>query len=72
MRYAFNTVLNHAENAHCKDLHHIPKHRHADGELCPAEYHLARQAYLVREFLKTNVDVDASADEKPPTKKSDV
>jgi hypothetical protein len=54
MRYAFNTVLNHAESAHCKDLHHIPKHRHADGELCPAEYHLARQAYLIREFFKTN------------------
>jgi len=55
MRYAFNTVLNHAESAHCHELHHSPKHRHEAGEVCPAEYHLARQAFLIREFLKTNV-----------------
>jgi hypothetical protein len=61
MRYAFNTVLSHAENAHCHDLHHAPKHRHEAGEVCPAEYHLARQAYLIREFLKTNVSDQATA-----------
>ena len=56
MRYAFNTVLSHAENAHCHDIHHTPKQRHEAGDVCPAEYHLARQAYLIREFLKTNVE----------------
>ena len=54
MCYAFNTVLNHAESAHCHDLSHPEKHQHKEGELCPAEYHLARQAFLVREFLKAN------------------
>ena len=53
INYAFNTILNHAENAHCNDLHHTTKQQHESGELCPAEYHLAKQAHIVREFLKT-------------------
>ena len=54
MRHAFNTVLNHAESAHCHDLHHPQKRQHDAGQSCPAEHHLARQAFLVREFLKAN------------------
>jgi len=53
LRYAFKVVLQHAENAHCADLHHTAKQRHDRGQLCPAEYNLTKQANLIREFLKT-------------------
>jgi hypothetical protein len=53
LRHAFEVVLQHAENAHCADLHHTAKQRHTSGHLCPAEYNLVKQANLVRKFLKT-------------------
>ena len=54
LRHAFNVVLSEAENARCENLHHAKKHRHESGEMCPVEYHIQRQAFLVREFLKQN------------------
>jgi len=52
IRYAFKTVLEAVENIKCADLHHPKKHQHESGYVCPAEYHLNRQLFIVREILK--------------------
>lgn len=52
LRYAFHKVLKAADEAKCENLHHPKKHRHAHDEVCLAEYHLQRQAHIVREYMK--------------------
>lgn len=54
LRYAFNAVIELAENARCEQLHHTKKQQHGLGEMCKAEYHLQRQAHIVREYIKNN------------------
>lgn len=51
LRYAFNEVLNAAENMRCENLHHAKKHQHKIDEMCPVEYNIQRQAYIVREYM---------------------
>lgn len=52
LRYAFNSVLDFADTARCENLHHTKKQQHNLGEVCLAEYHLQRQAYILREYMK--------------------
>ena len=52
IRFAFNEILNHAENAKCEHLHHSKKNQHETGEVCPVERNLHKQAYRVREYMK--------------------
>jgi len=54
LRYAFNEVINAAENLRCESLHHAKKHQHEPNEMCKAEYHLHKQAHIVRKFMKEN------------------
>jgi len=53
IRYAFKRVLEAADNARCSDIHHEDRDKHERGEVCLAEYALNRQAYLIREYMKT-------------------
>lgn len=50
--YALRDVLKVADNVKCENLHHSKSHQHEAGEMCKAEYHIHRQAYIVREYLK--------------------
>ncbi len=54
LRYAFNKVLEVSENTKCEQLNHPTKYLHAADEMCPAEYHLQKQAYIIREYMKEN------------------
>lgn len=54
LRFAFNEVINAAENLRCESLHHKKKHQHKADEMCPAEYHIQKQAHIVREYMKQN------------------
>lgn len=54
LRYAFNVVIFHAENAMCEELHHPKKWQHKSGEICPALYHLHKQANVLKEYIKDN------------------
>lgn len=54
LKYAFNEVLKAVENIRCEHLHHAKKHYHKDGESCPIEYNIQKQAYIVREYMKQN------------------
>lgn len=52
LRYAFKVILEVADKSRCEYLHHTKKHQHKHDEMCKAEYHLQRQAYLLREYMK--------------------
>jgi len=54
LRFAFNEILNAVENLRCESLHHEKKHKHEADEMCPVEYHMQRQANIVREYMKQN------------------
>ena len=54
LRYAFNTVLELADNARCDNLHHNSNQWHSDGEVCPVEYKNNKQAHIIREYMKAN------------------
>ena len=54
LRYAFNIVIAHAENATCEELHHPNKWQHENGDLCPALYNLHKQAYVLKEHMEEN------------------
>ena len=49
LNYAYKSVLKAAGMLTCANLIHEPKDRHDRGEVCPAEYRLARQIYVVQE-----------------------
>ena len=52
LRYAFDQVLAAAEKLCCEDLSHQQKDKHDPGYMCPAEYKLARQIHIVREYME--------------------
>jgi hypothetical protein len=52
LRFAFTELINAAEKLRCEALHHTKKHQHKIGEMCPVEYHLQKQAHIVREYMK--------------------
>ena len=56
LRVAINTIGVIIDNMKCEDLHHFKKWRHEVGYICPAEYHIQRQWYLIKEYLNKVVD----------------
>jgi len=54
LRHALISVIEFAENAKCKDLHHRKLQLHPLDEICPAEYELQKQANIVREYAKAH------------------
>ena len=54
LRYAFNYLLSTVEDVECSNLHHPTKWQHKDGGVCPAEYHLQRQVYIIKQYMKEN------------------
>lgn len=54
LRYAFNELFAIAEKVDCSRLHHKVKDRHEDGQICPVEYHLARQVSIIKKWLEDN------------------
>lgn len=54
LRYALIRVIEFAERAKCKNLHHKKLQLHPADEMCPAEYEMQKYANAVREYAKSN------------------
>ena len=54
LRFAFNSVLNIAEKAECKDLHHKKGQYHNHDFICPVEYEIGKNIEIVRQYMEDN------------------
>ena len=52
LKYAFDSIIERALNAQCKDLHHKQSERHPSDHICPVEYEIGRQAQVLRQHMK--------------------
>jgi len=55
LKYSMNQLINHAESARCKDLHHRKKDMHDYDVMCPVEYELHKHANNLKEYIKSIV-----------------
>ena len=52
INYAHSVIFKEINNLRCKDLHHKKKHQHKEDVVCPVEYHLHRQMYIITEAMR--------------------
>jgi len=52
LRYSMKRLIEHAESARCKDLHHCKKDMHDYDVMCPVEYELGNHANNLKEPMK--------------------
>jgi hypothetical protein len=52
LSYAFNKVIEAAQQLKCRDMHHSKADQHMDDEVCPVEYRLQKHIHMLHKHMK--------------------